>query len=423
MRIESLKYSQNGDRTRVSAMVIWEDCDRPPFELYYETEGLGSADLRSDPQAYLVACLVPATHYGEKRIHLAEEVCPETLDGLRANMQWFHQWSRGKLKPLQIECARSQADYSRAPGRHAGSFLSGGIDSLATLRKNRLDFPRDHGASIYDCIVVHGFDIGGTTQGGTEEPFFSRALDPLCEIARDADVNLIPIRTNVRLLHDDVGFWMDYFHGAALASVAHILSKRLTRVYIASSHYSSPTPWGSHPLVDPNYGSYALQIRHDEPATTRLAKVRRVAEWDVALRNLRVCTANPDTGVNCGRCEKCLRTMLELLAVGKIESAESFPIRHVDESVLDTLSIHADYQTEWYEELLAPLSELGHHQIVEYIQTKIADYRRYEAWEQEKDWKGLVKRFDRRFLGSGLYRSWKVLRPSVLKMSSRTPDR
>ncbi len=423
MRIDNLARTQGSDLARVSASVIWEECDRPPFDLYFATEGLAAPDLASDPHAFLVACLLPAMQFGERRIRIAEEVCPELLNGLETNMRWYEYWSGGQLHPVQIECPRSRVNLSSHKEKRAGSFLSGGIDSLATLRTNRLDYPLDHQASVRDCVVVHGFDIGGTTRGGTEQSFFDRSAAALRDIARDAEVELIPITTNVRLLHDDVAFWMHYFHGAALASVAHTLSRRLARIYIASSFLTSPVPWGSHPLTDPNYGSYALQIRHDGLHLTRLEKAQVVANWDVALRNLRVCTDNPEKGLNCGVCEKCVRTMLELLAVGKLDGAESFPTQRIPLDALDMLEIREDYEATFYHELLEPLAASGHAQIADCIEGKLAKYEKYHAWEMEDDLKGIVKRVDRRYLGSALYRTWKGLRSHALKLVRREATR
>ena len=43
-----------------------------------------------------------------------------------------------------------------------------------------------------------------------------------------------------------------------------------------------------------------------------------------ALGWLRVCYRNPDQAYNCGRCEKCVRTMLSLHALGALEQAPTF---------------------------------------------------------------------------------------------------
>ena len=47
---------------------------------------------------------------------------------------------------------------------------------------------------------------------------------------------------------------------------------------------------------------------------SRPTKVRRLVEAGVDLNELRVC--NRFTDFNCGRCEKCLRTMVALEVMG-----------------------------------------------------------------------------------------------------------
>ena len=46
---------------------------------------------------------------------------------------------------------------------------------------------------------------------------------------------------------------------------------------------------------------------------------------------------------------------------------------------------------------------------------KLTQFQKHVAWEQERDWKGAVKRFDRRYLGSSLFRSYKAVRRQVKK--------
>lgn len=424
MRIQNLTQLLSGTTARVSANIVWEESDREPFVLFFETQGPVAENLGNNPHAFLVASLVPAMYFGERRLHIEGRICSELLVGLETNMRWLEHWSGGQLHSLHIDCARGRDFVHNDSEKFAGSFLSGGVDSLATLRTNRLNFSRNHPASIRDCVMVQGFDIGGMTKIGAENAFFDRSVAALEAIVQSAGVTLMPISTNLRLLHDDVHFWMHYFHGAALAAVAHLLDNRLARIYVGSSfNVPIPAQWGSHPLLDANYGSYALQIRHDGLNLTRLEKVRVVADWDVALQNLRVCTMNPATGLNCGVCEKCIRTMLELLAVGKLEQASSFSVRHVDPSRLEVLKINADYQVTWYRELLDPLASAGQDQITKIIRAKLTEYDKRQTWEQEKDWKGAVKRFDRSFLGSKLYRSWKSLRPRLKHESHEAVNR
>jgi hypothetical protein len=82
---------------------------------------------------------------------------------------------------------------------------------------------------------------------------------------------------------------MDDFAGAAMASVSHALSNRFSLVYFASSldipHLTANV--SVHPLLDSDYGSTGLQIRHDGMQHSQLDKVRLLADWDVAPHALR----------------------------------------------------------------------------------------------------------------------------------------
>lgn len=406
MRIENLRLERKQDRTSAAATVIWEDCDRPKQEIYFETPEEFGRELTCHPHAFLVGGLVPAMRHGEHRIAISGDICPELRDGLMTAMSLLCHWYGAPRRPVQIE-AKIATHVSRTQkGESAGSFLSGGIDSLATLRTNRLHYPRSHPKSIDACLFVFGFDMGATEGSGTELELFGRSLASLMPVITDAGITLIPVSTNIRHLDSDVGFWMHEFHGAALSSVAHAFASRFAVVSIASSPDPrfGGTPYGSHPLLDPNYSSTELQIRHDGVRFTRLDKVKIVGEWDVALQNLRVCTANPSGMLNCGSCEKCIRTMTELLAVGKLAHTQAFPAHDVSEELLASIRIVSEDSDCYYRSVIDPLQAIGRHDLVNVIEAKSAEFHKNLRWQQEQDWKGAIKRFDRRYLSGSLFR-------------------
>jgi hypothetical protein len=387
------------------------------LELCFETAGEFANDLTCNPHAFLVGSLMPAMRHGERRIAIQAEICPELRSGLETAMGFIQAWYGPERKPVQIEAKIGSRLPLRLTPERAGSFFSGGVDSLATLRSNRLNFALDHPSSIRDGILVHGFDVGGRIRGATsEQAIFERALASASAIAEEARLTLVPIYTNVRHLDDNVKFWEFEFHGAALASVAHALSHRLSSVSIAST-YDIPNlkPWGSHPLLDPNYSSIDLRIRHDGLRLSRLNKVRLVADWNVALQNLRVCTANSPEKLNCGMCEKCIRTMTELLVVGKLVGSGAFAVHDVSRDLLNTIQIGNELVDSFYCDLIEPLKAVGRLDLVEVIQVKSQQFRKRLAWEQGRDWKGAAKRLDHRFLGGGVYKSYKAVRGNVLR--------
>jgi len=367
--------SLHGEKlVRVTATVNWEDCDRPDQEVYIETDEKFAKDISCNPHAFLVGCILPAMHFGEKRIFLDAEICPSLREGLESVMALMKEWSGGGYKPLNIEAKTSSTVRHLNKHRRAGLFLSGGIDSLAALRVNKKNYPEQHPGLIKDCLLVHGFDIGGVVERGMKYHVFDRAKAALSGVANDANVKLIPVYTNIRHLCDERDLWLDKFFGAVLASVAHAFDSRLNLVYIASS-YDIPNlaPCGSHPLLDPEYSSYDLRIKHRDVALSRLEKLRIVADWDVAFQNFRVCLANVEDRLNCGKCEKCVRTMTELVAIGALDKTRAFVENDVSPELLSSFDITIRHRASFYEEMLLPLKERGRDDLVKTIKNMLVD--------------------------------------------------
>lgn len=374
MRISNLKFSNEEKQARVMATIQWEDCDRPDHEIFIETEEEFVQDLSLNPHSFLVGCIIPALHFGERRIFIDAEICPTLREGLETVMALMKEWTKGEYKPLNIEAKTRSVVHNLNNRRRAGLFLSGGMDSLAALRINKKTYPEQHPGSIKDCLFVHGFDIGGVIQRGMKYHVFDRAKMALSEVAKDAKVTLIPVYTNIRHLCDERELWLDRFFGAVLAAVAHAFSSRLNLVYIASS-YDIPnlTPCGSHPLLDPAYSSYALRIIHRDLALSRLEKLRIVADWDVAFQNFRVCLANVPDRLNCGKCEKCIRTMTELLAIDALDKTKAFIENDVTSEQLEQFDITIRHRDSFYREMLSLLEKQGRDDLVDTIKKMLAD--------------------------------------------------
>jgi hypothetical protein len=81
------------------------------------------------------------------------------------------------------------------------------------------------------------------------------------------------------------------------------------------------------------WGSEALEIVHDGCEASRPEKVASIASSDVALRWLSVCKKDRGDAINCGRCEKCARTMVSLYLAQALGRANTFP-RQLDLNVV-----------------------------------------------------------------------------------------
>lgn len=373
MIISDLKIREDGKHTRAEAQVTWEVADQPSQTVYIETENAFAGDIMCHPHAFLTGCFIPAMHRGEKRVVVEGDICPTLSEGLQTAMAILADWSGGSLAPLSIEAGTMAADRYRGKLRRTALFMSGGIDSLCALRLNRQRYPQSHPGAIKDCLLVHGFDIGGVVERGMKYHVFERAKQAMAAVAADTDVTLIPVYTNIRHLCDDRDLWLTKFFGAVLAAVAHAFDSRINLACIGSS-YDLPNlaPCGSHPLLDPEYSSYDLKIRHRDVELSRIAKIRAIADWDIALNNLRVCLANVADRLNCGRCEKCVRTMLGLEAVGVLEKITAFAEKQLAPELLDAFSITIRHREHFYQELLEPLKARGREDLAAVIEKKLS---------------------------------------------------
>ena len=68
-----------------------------------------------------------------------------------------------------------------------------------------------------------------------------------------------------------------------------------------------------------------MRIEHVGATRAREQKVAAIAGMDLARRHLRVCYENRNGAYNCGRCEKCVRTMVALEVVGVLDQFRTMP--------------------------------------------------------------------------------------------------
>jgi hypothetical protein len=414
MKIENVKSEKKANRKRVSATIRWEDCSHEDYEVYFETDEKFAEDFDSNPHAALSAYLIPALRHGEERIFIEAEICPEFKDGINTAMGWISHWFYGnKRKPVRIE-AKTQSKIAN-PRKHsrAGLLFSGGIDSMASLRSNRLNFPLEHPGSIKDGIFAYGFDV-------RFQESFDEMVSSLSDLVEETGLTLIPFSSNLFshylsleldfLVNKSPGVWAYQYQGGALAGGAHLFTKRLDVVNIACT-YDIPNliPFGNHPLIEPNFSSYDMRIRHDGVNLSRLDKVKLIADWDVGLRSIRVCNQIGDWNetsqsyrdrnplepgqLNCGRCSKCLVTMLDLLVAGALHKATTFPKDDISADLIRSSFDPHDQMLCEFVDLIVPLTEMGRDDLAHAIEHKMTTYL-----AREPGLKGWAKRFDRKYL-------------------------
>ncbi len=375
MRITDIAAESSDGRSGARAHVTWENCDREPIDLTVEAE-IDEA-LASGAPGFLLAGYLPAWHAGEERVCVEGAACPLFLDSLKAASRTLQDWYPELGPPPRIESSEI-APVGTPTGEGSFGFLSCGVDSLAMVRRNSLLLSPDHPDSIRAVALVDFIREPGLTAEETARQMVKRrrAAEVL---ASDLGIASIPVRTNLLELDPDGNFFSYKWHGAVLAALAHLFDSRFRRACIAST-YDTPylAPWGSHPLLDPLYGSTRLRIDHTDQGWSRLAKTALVSEWPLGLDHLLVCQGDISGVTNCGACEKCIRTMTALAALGRLESAASFPLRKMTPALLVTLHeydmLHTDAQVGYYAELVPALRGRGLSELANALDGVLRDY-------------------------------------------------
>ena len=413
MKISELQLDRTAEGARLGARIVWENVDRPPQEIYFEVRGQFADSIPCAYEPFVTAAAIPAMRHGEERLAVQGEICPELREGLNVAMRWLCEWYGGERKPLRIEAGTRQSAPLRAAQPRAGCFFTGGVDSMATLRQNQLGFAPGHPRAIRDAVIIYGLEVERTSA-------FDAVLRSLTAVAEDVGAELLPVYTNVRSLDLNWTFWEFEWEGAVYASVGHALSQRLTSVAISST-YDIPNmrPLGSHPLLDSNYGSSVLRVHHEGTTLSRLDKLRLIAGWEIGLQRLRVCNnveRYRDETINCAECEKCVRTMLGLEALGALERTKAFAVSVLTPDLVLGRVKCLPHVEMFYTELLPALVARGRHDLAEAVSQVLRECR------GEVGLRGAFRRIDRAVLGGRLRAAKNAMSTTVAKEDVIRPN-
>ncbi len=204
--------------------------------------------------------------------------------------------------------------------------FSGGVDSCFTLFRHRTGRCGRPQRNIQGgLMVVNWYEHNQKPQAQLD-----RAAQKSQQMLESLGVPLIPMATNFRDFPQD---WEET-HGTAIASCLMLLQGGYGGGLIASTEpYQALIPWGSNPVTDHLLSSHSFQLIHDGAAFTRIQKVAQIGDWSEALRGLQVCWQGQDKDRNCGRCEKCVRTILNFRVVG-LSLPECFEQDVTDRAIL-----------------------------------------------------------------------------------------
>ncbi len=318
MKIQLAKIAEDGGKITVSYR--FETASRPDLdgELWFRIDSRHREFLHTGPEPAVAALAMMAMALGED-LEVSQPLSPRFHHGIGQFGAHFHLWLPRTIKRISIR-APSFARMAQPRAHAVVSCFSGGVDSFTTLHEYLGGAAANEDFRLTHLFYAHGFDIP------VENPLYNELAAEFQELARDCTLGFIGMATNVRPIVEPHVPWVNS-HGACIAACALLLAGGTRNFFIPSTNRHSLlfAPCGSNPVTDPMFGTESLDIAHHGSHLSRIQKIRLIADRGDAQQHLRVCWKNIPSQRNCGRCIKCLKTMMPLAVIGALDKFTVFP--------------------------------------------------------------------------------------------------
>lgn len=270
-------------------------------------------DERGD--AYLVAVL----HYAMSHVHDIELDVPVTedllynietylIDGLVAYNPTYHRTH------IKAEVASDTLPNAGA----VGTGISCGVDSLYALARESNHLYPNHKIThlTFNNVGSHG-------EGEKARALYQKRLQRPKKFAEEYGYEFVASDSNLMDVIQQSHF---YTHTYSSMFPILCLQKLYSIYYYASGGYKyneftlksvEGRCCGSYELLSlPVFSTHQLRIYSQGENMTRMQKLKTVVAYAPSYKYLNVCLKDGD---NCGRCEKCVRTMTGLDSLGKLD--------------------------------------------------------------------------------------------------------
>ncbi len=308
-------------------------------EIWFKFPKSVEADLTDRADPFVHALIFPMMEQGG-HFEIEGTVSKSVLTNMAMFCRIWHIWCPDKYRPITITAQEIADDY-RPDNKRMITAFSGGLDAAYTTYKYAKNLDNSN-YQLDKSVMLLGADIPLS-----ERAQFETAFNNAKKMTLDLGVELIPVETNYREGTKD---W-SYKFGSVILATLEFFSK--TYFYGAASDDSIhhfQTPWGMNPITDQYLTSDTFRFISDGHEHSRTDRASFIKDWKVGLENLRVCWCNEDKSKNCGKCEKCVRTKLNFMAVG-VNHLPSMPNDLTVEELLNNSMIKIPHNILYYQEI------------------------------------------------------------------------
>lgn len=278
-------------------------------------------DISTVPDSVLaipfVACILPIIWLTNSKLALSE-LDEDFYHCIPKIKKGYEEMYPESVFGGEIDVIRVVKNERKNDAIQSAMLFSGGVDSVYTLLQHMKEKPK--------LVAIWGSDIRYDNFAGWNRMYSTLQLE-----AKKVDLSVYSIRSSFRDYDNEgmldrifqkqlkSGWWYGVKHGIAL--LGHLAPMAYngswSQIYIASSNWPEVMPdrCASDPSID-NYVAFAgCHVSHDGFPLNRQEKVHQIVKTCNSLNkkiNLHVCWES-QSGENCCQCEKCYRTMANLM--------------------------------------------------------------------------------------------------------------
>ena len=278
---------------------------------------------------------------------------------------------------IEAEAVDSPTFYSESVG--CGCSL--GVDSFASLLKH-VENEVTTGYRITHLALFNTGQLGDLNLEAAEKAFWDN-VERLRPFAKEIGLPLVAVNTNLNYAYLDSDVTL--LQSVTQRTISATLSlQKLFKRYIFASSYSAFnvffTPSDiehSESLIVQQLSTHNTEIILSNPVMTRVQKTAYISSSSLVQRYLDVCWATQIANMtnnsnllknkvkrNCGKCDKCLRTLFTLELLGKIRDYEEiFDLneyyKYRNKFIVKILSQREE--NEFYNEIFDLMNSVGFH--------------------------------------------------------------
>jgi len=365
MIIENLRIEKDEQTARIIADIRIEDPKRTkyPETLWFRYPIKYFDYLTNSMNPFAAAVFLLAASLNEDLV-VKGSLSPRLLWGMNEYLMTLHKWFPSVFNLIKIKPENFTENKDIVSNKVAASF-SGGVDSFYTLLRY---FPGQCDVMpISYAFFIHGFDIPLE-----DEESYEIAKDEYIKMMNDLDIELISVATNAKAFTRGLN-WNNVF-GTTIAGVAHSLEGLYQFYFLPSTQDNYMlSKEGTDPRLVPILATETTAIILDAGNISRPEKTEFIADKPITYENLRVCWEQIDGLNNCGRCEKCLRTMTELELAGKLSHYSAFKEPLTSKKIAD-IKIDKKLVENFWNDILQTAKSKGRNDIAQSIKIAIFKY-------------------------------------------------